>query len=122
MSRLSLAVLAVRALLCSQSLAHESRPNIEQAWDIVWSRLHLPSTQTFGNYLSSYKAGKERAHVPTAEEARRQHPHPCGYSTGMDDGAILGEAMLSVLCDRYEVTKDDSLREKQPRGDAHARS
>jgi hypothetical protein len=43
---------------------------------------------------------------------KRQYPNPCGYSTGMEDGAILGGAMLSVLCDRFAVTKDESLREK----------
>jgi hypothetical protein len=68
--------------------------------------------QTFGDYLSSYEKGKEQAHLPTADEVKRQYPNPCGYSTGMEDGAILGGAMLSVLCDRFEVTKDESLRDK----------
>ena len=86
--------------------------NIEQAWDVVWSRFYLPKVQTFGDYLSSYEKGQEQSHLPTAAEVKRQYPNPCGYSTGMEDGAILGGAMLSVLCDRFEVTKDESLREK----------
>jgi hypothetical protein len=86
--------------------------NIEQAWDVVWSRFYLPKVQTFGDYLSSYEKGKEQAHLPMAEEVKRQYPNPCGYSTGMEDGAILGGAMLSVLCDRFAVTNDKSLREK----------
>lgn len=86
--------------------------NIDRAWDAVWSRFYLPKAQTFGDYLSSYEKGKEQAHLPTAEEVKRQYPNPCGYSTGMEDGAILGGAMLSVLCDRFEVTKDELLREK----------
>ncbi|MBS0208021.1 MAG: hypothetical protein JSS27_03610 [Planctomycetes bacterium] len=85
---------------------------MEQAWDIVWSRFYLPKTQTFGDYLSSYEKGREQAHLPTAHEVRRQYPNPCGYGTGMEDGAILGGAMLSMLCDRFAVTKDDSLRER----------
>jgi hypothetical protein len=97
-------------LLISTTLAPAQ--NIEQAWDVVWSRFYLPSVQTFGDYLSSYDKGKEQAHLPTAAEVKRQYPNPCGYSTGMEDGAILGGAMLSVLCDRFEVTKDESLREK----------
>lgn len=86
--------------------------NIEQAWEVVWTRFYLPQVQTFGDYLSSYEKGNEQAHLPTAEEVRRQFPNPCGYGTGMEDGAILGGAMLSVLCDRFAVTKDESLREK----------
>ena len=103
---------ALLAFLCGQTHAEEAATNIEQAWDVVWSRFYLPKVQTFGDYLSSYEKGKEQAHLPTAEEVRRQYPNPCGYSTGMEDGAILGGAMLSVLCDRFEVTKDESLREK----------
>lgn len=85
---------------------------IGQAWDVAWSRFYLSKVQTFGDYLSSYEKGKEQAHLPTAEEVKRQYPNPCGYSTGMEDGAILGGAMLSVLCDRFAVTRDETLREK----------
>jgi hypothetical protein len=100
------------ALLSSQTHAQTASENIEQAWDMTWTRFYLPSVQTFGDYLSSYEQGKEQAHLPTADEVKRQYPNPCGYSTGMEDGAILGGAMLSVLCDRFAVTKDDSLRVK----------
>lgn len=85
---------------------------MDRAWEVAWSRFYLPNVQTFGDYLSSYEQGKEQAHLPTAEEVKRQFPNPCGYSTGMEDGAILDGAMLSVLCDRFEVTKDESLRAK----------
>jgi len=101
-------------LLCHRLPAAETgaAANIERAWEVVWGRFYLPSVQTFGDYLSSYGAGREQSHLPTAEEVKRQYPNPCGYSTGMEDGAILGGAMLSLLCDRYEVTKDESLRQK----------
>lgn len=84
---------------------------MDRAWEVTWSRFYLPSVQTFGDYLSSYEAGKEQAHLPTAEEVKRQFPNPCGYSTGMEDGAILGGAMLSLLCDRFAVTGEESLRD-----------
>ena len=103
---------ALLAFLCGLNHAQNATTNIEQAWDMIWSRFYLPEVQTFGDYLSSYEKGKEQAHLPTADEVKRQYPNPCGYSTGMEDGAILGGAMLSVLCDRFEVTKDESLREK----------
>lgn len=85
---------------------------MDKAWDVVWSRFYLENVQTFADYLSSYEKGKEQAHLPTAAEVKRQYPNPCGYSTGMEDGAILGGAMLSVLCDRFEATGEESLREQ----------
>lgn len=87
-------------------------PQITQAWDVTWSRFYLPQVQTFGDYLSSYEKGSEQAHLPTAEEVKRQYPNPCGYSTGMEDGAILGGAMLSILCDRFATTGEEPLREQ----------
>lgn len=109
-----LATLLLRAEAQSDVRAPEQVvvEKIEQAWDVVWGRFYLPKVQTFGDYLSSYEPGKEQAHLPTAEEVKRQFPNPCGYSTGMEDGAILGGAMLSVLCDRFAVTGEEALREK----------
>lgn len=107
-------ILAAAASLQSFAQTPQSAlsTQIDQAWDMTWSRFYLPQVQTFGDYLSSYEKGKEQAHLPTAEEVSRQYPNPCGYSTGMEDGAILGGAMLSVLCDRFAVTGEESLREK----------
>lgn len=84
---------------------------MDQAWEVVWGRFFQKDVQTFMDYLSSYEAGKEQGHLPTAEEVRRQYPNPCGYSTGMEDGMILGGAMLSLLCDRYAVTGEKTLRD-----------
>ncbi len=102
--------------LTTQALPRSPEPElstqVEQAWKVTWSRFYLPKVQTFGDYLSSYEEGKEQAHLPIAEEVKRQYPNPCGYSTGMEDGAILGGAMLSVLCDRFAVTGEESLREQ----------
>ena len=102
----------VSVLLAAALPSAESAPaaNLERAWEIVWGRFYLPTVQTFGDYLSSYEPGREQAHLPTPEEVRRQFPNPCGYSTGMEDGAILGGAMLSVLCDRFTVTQEEGLR------------
>jgi len=84
---------------------------MDRAWQVTWTRFYLDKVQTFADYLSSYEEGKEQAHLPTLDEVKQQYPNPCGYSTGMEDGAILGGAMLSLICDRYAVTKDASLKE-----------
>lgn len=83
---------------------------MEVAWEVVWSRFFQKDVNTFADYLSSYEKGKELAHLPTADEVRRQYPNPCGYSTGMEDGMILGGAMLSILADKYAVTADETLK------------
>lgn len=88
------------------------KSQMDQAWAVTWDRFFQDDVQTFADYLSSYEPGQELAHLPTAEEVQRQYPNPCGYSTGMEDGMILGGAMLSILADRYEVTNQETLREK----------
>ncbi|MEP6667622.1 MAG: hypothetical protein ABJF10_00630 [Chthoniobacter sp.] len=116
MTKLSLILSIITAIFSSDLGAQAQQPDVstqaELAWEVTWSRFYLPRVQTFGDYLSSYEKGKEQAHLPTADEVKRQYPNPCGYSTGMEDGAILGGAMLSTICDRFAATKDDSLREK----------
>ncbi|HSJ03547.1 MAG: hypothetical protein ACAI34_22515 [Verrucomicrobium sp.] len=85
---------------------------MNQAWQVTWDRFFQKDVETFMDYLSSYEAGREQGHLPTAEEVRRQYPNPCGYSTGMEDGMILGGAMLSILSDRFAVTGEEELRQR----------
>ncbi len=113
----SVLLFALAAIASARSFAQTQADSvlaskIGEAWEVTWGRFYLPQVQTFGDYLSSYEQGKEQGHLPTAEEVKRQYPNPCGYSTGMEDGAILGGAMLSVLCDRFAVTGEEALREK----------
>ena len=104
----------------SQSAAADARAaasqalsaHVEDAWRVTWERFYLPRTNLFYDYLSSYKPGRELAHLPTAAEVRRQHPNECGYGTGMEDGMISAGVMLSLIVDRYAVTKDEALRAK----------
>ena len=85
---------------------------MDQAWTVSWNRFYLPATNLFYDYLTSYQPGRELAHLPTAEEVRRQYPNECGYGTGMEDGMISAGVMLSLIVDRYAVTKDESLRDR----------
>ncbi|MDI1314618.1 hypothetical protein [Prosthecobacter sp.] len=108
----SLLLFALASVISIPSFAADAGlgAQIDKAWEVTWGRFYLPQVRTFGDYLSSYEKGKEQEHLPTAEEVKRQYPNPCGYSTGMEDGAILGGAMLSVLCDRFAVTGEETLR------------
>ncbi len=115
-SILALIVLIPFPVRSANGLAFDDRSpgslstQMDRAWSVVWQRFFIPETRTFGDYLSSYQPGEEQEHLPTAEEVKRQYPNPCGYSTGMEDGVILGGAMLSILCDRFAVTGDEALR------------
>src|SRR6478735_5550480 len=84
---------------------------VNQAGEVAWDRFFIKDVQLFADYLSSYEKGKELAHLPTAEEVGRQFPNPCGYGTGMEDGMILGGAMLSIITDMHAVTGDEKLRD-----------
>ena len=88
---------------------------MERAWEVSWQRFYLPQTNLFYDYLTSYEPGRELAHLPTADEVRRQFPNECGYGTGMEDGMISAGVMLSLIVDRYAVTKEEFLRERARR-------
>lgn len=105
-------VLALTGTVHAASPTPALEKQMDQAWQVTWGRFFQKDVHTFMDYLSSYEPGKELAHLPTAEEVKRQYPNPCGYSTGMEDGMILGGAMLSLLSDRYAVTKEKDLRER----------
>jgi hypothetical protein len=66
----------------------------------------------FYDYLTSYEPGRELAHLPTADEVTRQFPNECGYGTGMEDGMISAGVMLSLIVDRYAVTREEMLRDR----------
>ncbi len=92
----------------TQSLAARA----DEAWEASWRRFYLPKTHLFYDYLTSYEPGRELAHLPTAEEVRRQYPNECGYGTGMEDCMISAGVMLSLIVDRYAVTGDETLRDR----------
>lgn len=107
---------AARGEPAAESAAQHSVPSLAtcvgQAWEVTWSRFYLPRTHLFYDYLTSYEPGKELAHLPSAEEVRRQVPNECGYGTGMEDGMISAGVMLSLIVDRYAVTQEAFLRER----------
>ncbi len=90
--------------------AAEVAQRVDGLWDVTWSRFYLPKTNLFYDYLSSYEPGKELAHLPTAAEVQRQYPNECGYDTGMEDGMISAGVMLSLIVDKYAVTREETLR------------
>lgn len=84
--------------------------SINNAWRVSWERFFHPETEMFYDYLSSYEKGKWLAHLPVAEEVKRQYPNFQGYDTGMEDCMISAGVMLTMIVDQYAVTKDEQLR------------
>ncbi len=107
-------VLALTILVLSFAGAADAEPAnpIDQAWDVTWSRFYREDTHLFYDYLTRYEDGNGLSHLPTAAETQRQFPNECGYGTGMEDCMISAGVMLSMIIDRYDVTKEESLRQQ----------
>lgn len=86
------------------------KENIDSAWINAWTKFYSSSTHLFYDYISSYEKNKSLSHLPTIEEVKKQYPNPCGYGTGMEDCMILTGTMLETVVDRYDITKDNSLK------------
>lgn len=85
---------------------------VDALWNVTWQRFYLSKTNLFYDYLSSYEPGQELSHLPTASEVRQQIPNECGYDTGMEDCMISAGVLLSLIVDKYAVTKDETLRQQ----------
>lgn len=86
--------------------------SVAEAWGVSWSRFYRNDTHLFYDYLTSYDTGRELDHLPTSAEVERQFPNDCGYGTGMEDCMISAGVMLSMIVDRYQVTNEESMRNR----------
>jgi hypothetical protein len=82
----------------------------EEAWRASWERFYDERTQLFYDHVCSYDPQKRLASLPTPDEIHRQLPNQNGWGTGMEDCAISAGVMMSMICDRFEATRDMSLR------------
>ena len=87
------------------------REKMEEAWRASWERFYDDRTHLFYDRVGSYDPKKRLASLPTPEEINRQFPNRNGWGTGMEDCAISGGVMLSMICDRFEATRDETLRQ-----------
>jgi hypothetical protein len=82
----------------------------EEAWQVSWERIYDARTHLFYDQVWSYDPEKRLASLPTPEEIHRQFPNRNGWGTGMEDCAIGAGVMMSMICERFEATRDASLR------------
>jgi hypothetical protein len=83
----------------------------DEAWRATWDRFYEERTHLFYDRVCSYDPARRLAFLPTPEEAARQYPNCNGWGTGMEDCAISGGVVMSMICDRYAATGDLGLRE-----------
>lgn len=86
------------------------RAKVDEAWRAAWDRFYDERTHLFYDYVSSHDPEKRLACLPTPDETSRQYPNPNGWGTGMEDCAISGGLLMSMICDRFEATGDQGLR------------
>lgn len=60
--------------------------------------------------LVTYTEQWKKGYIPTPEEAAQAIPNGPSYSTGIEDGALRGGAMLASLCDEYDLGADDEVK------------
>lgn len=120
---LDAAWLAVAAAMLGAFSAHGAEPKsqavtdkqlhakVEEAWRESWERFYDERTHLFYDRVCSYDPKQRLAALPTPEEISRQYPNRSGWGTGMEDCAISGGVMLSMICDRFDVTGDAALRQ-----------
>lgn len=89
----------------------EVQAKAQQAWQASWQRFYDDRTHLFFDQACSPDPQERQAALPSPEEIGRQFPNQNGWGTGMEDCAISAGVMMSMICDRFEVTRDPSLRE-----------
>jgi len=83
---------------------------VEEAWHESWNRFYDERTHLFYDRVCSYDDAKRLEDLPSPQEIARAYPNRNGWGTGMEDCAISGGVMLSMICDRFAVTEDGNLR------------
>lgn len=84
---------------------------IQDAWDFIFDKLFCKKTKLIYDYRTDESENGAFAHLPTKDEIARNYPNPCGWFTGMEDSDINGGIMLDAVICRYEVTKDEKIKE-----------
>ncbi|MBN2308849.1 MAG: hypothetical protein JXR94_07770 [Candidatus Hydrogenedentes bacterium] len=83
---------------------------VDEAWRASWDRFYDERTNLFYDRVCSLDAAEPLGCLPTPDECARQYPNPNGWGTGMEDCAISGGVMLSMICDRFAATGEGELR------------
>lgn len=98
--------------MCTLTLTAKN-PNCESAmWNAAWTKFFGEKSHVFYDIIVSHDPAKSLEFVPTRAQIEKLAPrNPNGYSTGMEDGMILGGIMMCAVLDKYEITHDKSLKE-----------
>ncbi|MEN6302382.1 MAG: hypothetical protein ABFD96_06635 [Armatimonadia bacterium] len=95
--------------------AQQLHDKAEEAWTRSWEWYFHPATGLFYDYLCSTEVAQRFRYLPTPEEIARQWPNPNGWGSGMEDSSINAGVWMGMICDRFEVTGEEHLREAASR-------
>jgi hypothetical protein len=84
---------------------------MDTAWKYIWSKLFYPKTNLFYDCLTDHPTDPLCGYLPTPEEIAHNFPNACSWNTGMEDSMLNAGPALLMIIDRWEVTRDESLRE-----------
>lgn len=87
----------------------------QEAWTRSWEWYFHPVTGLFYDYVCSTDIAERFRYLPTPEEISHQNPNPNGWGTGMEDSSISAGVWMGMICDRFEVTGEEHLREAASR-------
>ena len=85
-------------------------------WETVESRYVDPRTGIVYEYLTKTPDGVSAfAHLPTPDEIKDGFPNPCGWRTGMEDGAMRTSILMLAALDDLECDSEDSAARRRVR-------
>lgn len=84
---------------------------MEKLWRFVFEKLYCEKTGLIYENITEYTDDGNICNLPTPEQINLQVPNPCSWGTGMEDSMINAGIMLDTVIDRYEVTKDLTMKE-----------
>lgn len=87
----------------------------QEAWNRSWEWYFHPTTGLFYDYVCGTDHAERFQFLPTPEEISVQCPNANGWGTGMEDSSINAGVWMGMICDRYEVTGEEHLREAASR-------
>lgn len=98
--------LALAGCLAGEGAAadHQAlQAKMRQAWETVVATCYSPRTSLF------YTTPPDQ--VPSAAQYAAREPNVHGGGTGGEDCAMFGGILLAAMCDQFEVTGDEAVRQ-----------
>ncbi len=87
---------------------------INELHDHIRKRYTRPDEKSASpaGYLLDYADKNGHTLIPTPEECEKSFPNPLGWGVSIENGAFFGGLYLFGLCEKYEISPDEELRQE----------